>query len=225
MVLDDVVTSYDVERRKNIARVLAERFDSFQIVLVTHDEQFFNILPDHLHASHWSFKRITDLRPGFGPHFADHQTHDQTIERMLKENKSAAVEIRMAEEEWLCRICVDFETKVAMLPAARRHDRSELAGSLANFLKSVGIEPPQVPGMRNRFLTSLQRGVVENFGSHFSDSPHSSGSIGDERERWVEFKNFRGMFACSCGSLRFKRPKSMNKPVCRSCERGFDFVR
>ena len=224
MVLDDVVTSYDVDRRKNIARVLGECFDDFQIVLVTHDEQFFNMLPDHLHASHWSFKRITDLRPGFGPHFADHRTRDQTIERMLKRNRSAAVEIRMAEEEWLYRICIDFETKVAMLPATRRHERSELAGSLSSFLSSARIEPPRVPGTHNKFLATLQRGVVENLGSHFSDSPYSSGSIGDERERWEEFKNFRDMFACSCGSCRFKRPRSMSIPVCKSCEKRFDFV-
>ena len=223
IVLDDVVTSYDVERRKNIARVIGERFEDFQIVLVTHDEQFFKMLPDHVRAGRWIFKRITDLDPEFGPRFDDYQTQDQAIESMLERNESAAVKMRMAEEEWLYRICIDFETTVGLLPPTRRHERSELANSLSSFIDGLGIELPRVRGRRNRFLYSLQRGVVENLGSHFDNSPYSSGSIGDERERWNEFKDFRDMFACSCGSNRFKRPRGLNAPVCKRCEKKFEF--
>ena len=55
IVLDDVVTSYDADHRKTIASALAEGFEGIQIVLVTHDEQFFNLLQDHLPAATWVF--------------------------------------------------------------------------------------------------------------------------------------------------------------------------
>ena len=221
MVLDDVVTSYDWDRRTHVAKVLGKHFNDFQVVLVTHDEQFFKLLLDYLPANHWNFKRITELRPQFGPNFEDHQTQDLTIEEKLGRRESAAVEIRMAEEEWLYWICIDFETQVSMLPLARKHERSELAASLARFLKKIKIQLPQVHGIQNSFLTSLQRGIVENFGSHFSDITSGGISVEDERERWNQFKYFRDLFVCPCGSHRFKRPRGLDKPVCKKCEKPF----
>lgn len=69
--------------------------------------------------------------------------------------------------------------------------------------------------MQNRFLTTLEKGEVENFGSHFQDAQYGAGSIGDEKARWDEFKAFRAQFTCSkCGRKRFKRPPMIKKPVC-----------
>ena len=109
---------------------------------------------------------------------------------------------------------------------AYSYDRSELASALASFLRGAGITPLPVPGVNNRFLASLQQGVVENFGSHFRDAPYGDGSIGDERARWDEFKLFRDQFSClKCGRSRFKRPIALGIPVCAhdSCEAQFAF--
>jgi hypothetical protein len=86
---------------------------------------------------------------------------------------------------------------------------------------------PPVPGVTNRFLTSLQKGEIENFGSHFQDGPYGDGSIGDEKVRWAELKLFRDQFVCpGCGGKRFKRPLVLTKPVCarERCETQFRFT-
>ena len=137
-----------------------------------------------------------------------------------------ANEIRQSEEEWLLDICRDFRAKVVIRPVKRpyNYDRSELASALAAFLNGAGIKPPDVPGIANSFLASLQKGDVENFGSHFSDNPNAAGSKGDEGARWVEFKYFRDLFACpNCGSTRIVRPNPLSKPVCKKCETSFAF--
>lgn len=227
IVLDDVVTSYDADHRKNIASVLARDFTDFQIVLVTHDEQFFNLLQDHLSSSNFIFKRITQLEPKFGPRFHDHRTTDESIQSKLNSDQSAAAEMRQAEEEWLLDICRGFGVKVVIRQVDRpyQYERSELASSLANFLKGIGIVPPAIQGISNSFLNSLQRGVVENFASHFSDNPYKNISIGDEKARWKEFIQFRDQFVCpACGNRRFKRPLSLNKPICSKCETTFAFA-
>ena len=226
VVLDDVVTSYDADHRKTIAGVLAKHFAEFQIVLVTHDEQFFNLLKDQLPNARWVFRRITEVRPGFGPVFHDHRTPDQLIQDKLDVGQSASDDMRQAEEEWLLDICRDFGAKAVIRPLDRafQYDRGELAESLVSFLKSTDIPVPMVPGVANSFLNSLQKGVVENFASHFSDNPYKGGSVGDDRTRWEEFKYFRGLFVCSCcGKHRFKRPPGLAKPVCSSCETPFMF--
>jgi hypothetical protein len=226
IVLDDVVTSYDADHRKNIAAMLAKHFGDFQIILVTHDEQFFNLLQDHLSLANWVFRRITKVEPKFGPSFHDHRTPDESIQTKLDADESAGTEMRQAEEEWLLDICRGFGVKVVIRPVDRPYqfERSELADALASFLKGVGILPPEVPGISNSFLSSLQKGIVENFASHFSDNPYKNASIGDEKARWREFQYFRDQFVCpGCAKRRFKRPPSLKKPLCASCETPFAF--
>ena len=58
IALDDVVTSYDADHRRAIGALLAKMFTDCQIILVTHDERFFNHLKDQLAAKEWQFTRI-----------------------------------------------------------------------------------------------------------------------------------------------------------------------
>lgn len=229
LALDDVVTSYDADHRRTIAGLIASMFDDCQIILTTHDERFFNYLKDQLDVKAWHFTRIIGLDPTFGPRFADHKITDEMIEERWADGRSAANEMRQAEEEWLLRICRDFGVSVRIRPLekAYSYERSELASALARFLNDAKLQPPPVPGVSNRFLVSLQKGEIENFGSHFQEGPYGDGSIGDEQARWEEFKAFRDQFSCGkCGRIKFKRPFSLKKPVCAhdGCEAQFEFA-
>jgi hypothetical protein len=151
------------------------------------------------------------------------------IEARWNDGESAANEMRQAEEEWLLKLWRDFgvNVRIRSVERAYSYERSELAGALAGFLRDQGLTPPVVPGVNNRFLTSLNKGVIENFGSHFQDGPYGDGSKGDEQARWNEFKFFRERFACpKCGGHRFKRPIGMKKAVCAKdgCEAQFEFT-
>jgi len=228
IVLDDIVTAYDADHRRAIASMLSNHFNDFQILVVTLDERFFAYLKDVLPEATWDFKRITTLDPDFGPRFHDHKIPDALIDDKLTRNESAAKEIRQAEEEWLLNICRDFgvDVRIREVHKPYSYERSELAIALHRFLRDKGIAVPPVFGISNPFLLSLQRGEVENFGSHFQEDPSAFSSLGDERLRWGEFKIFRDMFTCpdpDCGQKRFKRPTGMENPVCRSCETSFTF--
>jgi len=229
IALDDIVTSYDADHRRAIAALLAQDFVGFQLIITTHDERFFVYLKDQLGDRNWHFTRIIRLDPDFGPRFVDHRITDAMIEARWHDGESAANEMRQAEEEWLQGICRDFgvNIRIRAVERAYSYERSELANSLAGFLRDQNLTPPMVPGVNNRFLKSLQRGVVENFGSHFQDGTYGDGSKGDEQARWNEFKFFRERFACpKCGKTRFKRPIGMNKAVCAKdgCEAQFEFA-
>ena len=136
--------------------------------------------------------------------------------------------MRQAEEEWLLGICREFGVSVRIRPLekAYTYERSELALALGAFLKSAKLKPEDVPGVNNRFVASLAKGEIENFGSHFQEGPYGNGSIGDEKARWKEFKAFRGQFFCrKCNRAKFQRPIALNKPVCArdGCETQFVF--
>lgn len=226
IILDDVVTSYDVEHRRAVASMLAKYFDDFQIILVTHDKRFFQYLKEIQSPAKWSFKCIVELKPEFGPLFHDHQIPDEIIEEKLSNNESAANDIRQVEEEWLLHICREFGVNIRIRDVLYpyRYERSELAIALHKFLKEKKINVPDIKGIKTPFLVSLQQGNVENFGSHFSDDPNSYDSIGDEKKRWKEFKEFRDLFIClDCGCNHFERPDNLGKPVCEKCSTPFKF--
>jgi len=229
VILDDVVTSYDAEHRRNIAALLAELSDDSQFILVTHDERFYNFLKDLCPQQSWIFKQILDFDAEAGPDFADHKVADEVIEDKLKRRERAANDIRQAEEEWLRGICLGFGVSIRMrgVSDAYRYGGSEMAQALATFLKSRNLVPPLTAGVVNRLISTLQRGEIENFGSHFTDDPYASRSGGDEKARWNEFKQFRALFRCpACCRTRFVRSDTQHYPRCkhRSCETPFRFV-
>jgi hypothetical protein len=179
VVLDDVVTSYDADHRKAIAAMLAHQFNDFQVLLVTHDERFFCYLQDHLPRASWSFKRITGLDADFGPRFHDHKVNEAMIKERWDRGESAANEIRQAEEEWLLEKARQFgvDVRIRDVHHPYSYDRCELAMSLQAFLKNTKVELPRIKGYANPFLASLQKGDVENFGSHFRDESPSRNFI------------------------------------------------
>ena len=227
IALDDVVTSYDADHRRAIGALLAKMFTDCQIILVTHDERFFNHLKDQLAEKDWQFTRIIGLDPAFGPRFADHKVTDEMIADRWAKGESAANEMRQAEEEWLLGIARGFGVNVRIRPLekAYSYERSELAMAIGGFLSDLKLTPADVPGVNNRFIASLVKGNIENFGSHFQDAPYGDGSIGDEKTRWDEFKAFRGQFECVCGHAKYQRPFGLSKPVCahNKCEAQFAF--
>lgn len=228
IVLDDVVTSYDADHRKNIVKTLVERFEGFQVLLVTHDEMFFRFLRDQLPTQSWTFRRITELDANFGPRFSDHRVADEEIDDLLARGERAGNEIRQAEEEWLLDVGRAFgvDIRIREPEKAFSYGRYEMATALAKFLKEKKLTPPLVPGNANAFIASIQSGVIENFESHFSDAPYASGSSGDDKARWNEFKEFRALFKCpnqSCAKAQFHRPDGSALPLCRKCGRSFSF--
>lgn len=227
VALDDVVTSYDADHRRAIGALLAKMFTECQIILVTHDERFFNYLKDQLAAKDWQFTRIIGLDPAFGPRFADHKVTDDMIADRWARGESAANEMRQAEEEWLLDIARGFgvNVRIRQLEKAYSYERAELASAIGGFLGDLKLTPADVPGVNNRFIASLIKGDIENFGSHFQEGPYGDGSIGDEQTRWNEFKAFRKQFQCICGRAKYQRPFGLNKPVCAhaKCETQFAF--
>jgi len=44
LILDDVINSFDVEHRGRLAELLADGFSDWQLIVLTHDQQFFEHL-------------------------------------------------------------------------------------------------------------------------------------------------------------------------------------
>src|SRR3546814_18717079 len=105
------------------------------------------------------------------------------VEARWQVGESAENGRRRAEEEWLIKICREFGAKLTIRPLEKPYafDRGELASALADLLGGLKLVPLAIPGAGNRFLVTLHKGEVENFGRHFKNNPNHTGSIGDTK--------------------------------------------
>ena len=53
LVLDDIVTSFDANHRRRLLRLIKEKFSDWQIILLTHDAFWFDIIKKELRREGW----------------------------------------------------------------------------------------------------------------------------------------------------------------------------
>ena len=127
LVLDDVINSFDVEHRGRLAELLADGFADWQLIVLTHDQQFF----EHLSRRAPSWRRIefTSWSHASGPRTTNYETSGMLAaarERLQSGDvQGAATKGRRALEELLQEVC---EALWAPLPFRRgqANDKREI---------------------------------------------------------------------------------------------------
>lgn len=228
IVLDDVISSFDVDRRTALAAVLRDKCQDLQILVLTCDDRFFRILKDQLPSREWTFKRIVRLDPNRGPQFEDHRIADDVIETKLAANQSAANDMRQLYEEWLNDVVRQFRLQLPVPPISAPYDysRQDMADALLAYLKKTKGFDLAAEGFTQADIDALKTASVLNFGSHGQANPNASTSVGDERAWWDIFKRFRALFSCPfCHGTKFERPYGDDFPRCakKKCAEKFTF--
>lgn len=127
LILDDVINSFDVEHRGRLAELLADGFSDWQLIVLTHDQQFF----EHLSRRAPSWKKIefTSWSHASGPRTTKYETSGilaAARERLQNGDvQGAATKARRGLEELLQEVC---EALWAPLPFRRgqANDRREI---------------------------------------------------------------------------------------------------
>ena len=127
LVLDDVINSFDLEHRGRLAELLADGFSGWQLIVLTHDQQFF----EHLcrRAPSWRRLEFTSWSYASGPRTTEYETTDilRTARERLESGDvhGAAFKARRALEELLQEVC---EALWAPLPFRRgqANDKREI---------------------------------------------------------------------------------------------------
>ena len=240
LVLDDIVTSYDAQFRFRIASLLAGKFLEFQIILFTHDEQFYQMLIDKMDPKKWKYDRIVRFNREYGPIFNNYIPPVMEMNRLWKNDQSAAHIARKYQENYAKGMVKDLGIRMPILDSntTRNYRRADLIQAIAEYLKEVGLVIPQFDGIQRDILQYFQTGKLENSLLHVNDETFGTISVGDEEERWKEFLILMELFTCSfCRHKRFatkveliknKKTKEIVKKktmICRnkSCGKAFAF--
>jgi hypothetical protein len=127
LILDDVINSFDVEHRGRLAELLADGFSDWQLIILTHDQQFFEHLSRR--APSWRKIEFTSWSHASGPRTMKYETSGMLAaarERLESGDvQGAATKGRRALEELLQEVC---EALWAPLPFRRgqSNDRREI---------------------------------------------------------------------------------------------------
>jgi energy-coupling factor transporter ATP-binding protein EcfA2 len=176
LLLDDVINSFDVEHRGRLAELLADEFADWQLIVLTHDQQFFEHLSRR--APSWRKLEFTSWSYGSGPRTTQYATSGilaAAHERLQNGDvQSAASKARRALEELLQEVC---EALYAPLPFRRgqANDKREV-GELLKGLRRT-LKERSKPLLDS--LEPLLKNVEADVGASLNVAVHGSrGSTG-----------------------------------------------
>jgi recombinational DNA repair ATPase RecF len=171
LLLDDVINSFDVEHRGRLAELLADGFSEWQLIILTHDQQFFEHLSRR--APSWRRLEFTSWSHASGPRTTQYETTD--ILRNARERlehgdiPDAASRARRALEELLQEVC---EALWAPLPFRRgqANDRREI-GELFKGLRRT-LKERAKPQLES--LEPLLKNLEADVGATLNVAVHAS---------------------------------------------------
>jgi len=127
LILDDVINSFDVEHRGRLAELLADGFSDWQLIVLTHDQQFFEHLSRR--APSWRKIEFTSWSHASGPRTTKYETSGMLAaarERLQDGDvHGAATKGRRALEELLQEVCEALSAPLAFR-RGQANDRREI---------------------------------------------------------------------------------------------------
>jgi hypothetical protein len=195
-VLDDVVTSFDANHRLRLLRLLKDQFSGWQILLLTHEPVWFELIKKELLPAGWLVREV-ELLQGAGIRL---KVCAKDTKEAVAQKKAAGTlvpnEVRTLLERILKELCYHLEVKVAFRFDEENERRmpGELLSELRSTLKRKSPNLKEHPAL-SRVETSSLIGTI---GSHDSGPVIAPADLAVALEDVVTFD---GLFCCAaCGA-------------------------
>jgi energy-coupling factor transporter ATP-binding protein EcfA2 len=224
LVLDDVVNSFDLGHRGQLAELLAMEFKDWQLIVLTHDEQFYQRILRI--GRDWNRLEFTSWTYEEGPRTTSYQTGDLLAAARealgMHDRIGAAQKGRRALEEFLQELAEGIE---APLPYRRgaKNDRREIGELMRGLRRRLGEHRPSYAATFDALLALLDADVQAalNVESHSSVGRASDAEVQSALDRlsnlidiWTCAKcGHRGwrlggpeIYSCKCGALTYPPP-------------------
>ena len=195
LILDDVISSFDKNHRVRFADLLIERFSDYQIILLTHEKDWFDYVSNSVKGKNWVVGSIKWSE--------DKGTHVEEPPKNLKnriEDKIARSDesglgndTRKYLEYLLKRISFNIKVKVDFQFNDKNEERMayELLTCLIGTLKKQPCEDLKKNPIINRLLTSLFIGTKNSHDSSFVPG------MGDYKAFWSDIEELENLFFCT----------------------------
>ena len=225
LVLDDVINSFDVEHRGRLAELLADGFPDWQIIVLTHDQQFF----EHLRrrAPSWRQLELTSWSYASGPRTTRYDTPGiltSARERLESGDvHGAATKARRALEELLQEVC---EALWAPLPFRRgqANDKREIGELFKGVRRALKERAKALLDSIDPLLKHLEAdvGATLNVEVHGSRGRAAASDVAAALDR---IRAFDDTWSCSACRTRVWHHGTPDAARCRCGKTSFPPVR
>ena len=194
IVLDDVISSFDTNHRKKFADLLFEKFAEYQIILLTHEEQWFQYVRQIAKKKNWLINEI-HWNETKGTHLNESPTDlKELIDYNLTNGNVTEIgnPIRRYLEHTLKGICLNLEVKLSFRYNELNEKRmpDEMLSELKSKINKSSNDLKAKLSIIDRLSSSS---VLANLLSH--DNPFSP-KIGDIKALWKDILEFEQLFHC-----------------------------
>lgn len=219
-VLDDVISSFDTTHRKRFADLVFEKFKEWQIIILTHEEEWFYYIQALAKKQNWLINEVKWTNTE-GTHIEEKPSDlKERIEVNLAnaEVQSLGNDIRRYLERQLKDICYSLEVKVNF--KFNNTNEKRMIDELLNNLKS------KIKKYSEGLKTSIN--VLEQVSSStvlanlLSHDNSFNPKIGDLKALWVDIVEFEKLFYCqdpNCKKpiIAVENLDTINKKIRCSC--------
>lgn len=191
LILDDIVTSFDIGHRRRLLRLLEKHFSDWQIVILTHELFWFEMIKKELGPNGWLFEEA-NFDDDNGITLSASATNLRALIDVKRKNHDVSNDLRKLLEAQLKEICNELDVRVPFrfndLNERRTPDEllSDLEGTI-NKRKCQQVKD------HNIFPKLKASNLVSNIGSHDNVEQISGGDIDVALE---DIDTLVGMFTC-----------------------------
>ena len=197
-ILDDVISSFDSNHRKRFLDLLAEKFNQYQIILLTHESQFFEYARVVAKSKGWQIDTFKYSKEK-GTYLSE--SRPSLYERIIKKLNDGEVDklghdIRVYLEHSSKEIAQCIEAKVSFRYNEVNEERMapELINSiLSKITGSSKGESGVLPAAKVVLTRTLSSNFIGNKDSH--DNAFEA-SMGDCKAFWNDVMEIETLFRC-----------------------------
>ena len=215
LMLDDVITSLDREHRGRLAKLLADKSEGTQFIVLTHDEHFFNQIS--VRAPNWIKTEFTSWSYDDGPRLAlrsgDRLLDQAKVALVEGDRIGAAQKGRRVLEEILQEACEALEALLPFRRGVKNHQREaqEVMNGLRRALRSrARLMYQELKPLMKSLETDLQ--ALLNVESHANQDATSNQEIHDALS---DISELRDRFTCCHCKTRIWHIGSPDSSRCR----------
>jgi len=191
-ILDDIISSFDLNHRKRLSDLLMEKFSDYQIFVMTHEKHWFDYMKNLVRGKMYWIINVINWNESKGAHLNETLVDlKRIIEQRLIDNDKTGLGnlIRIYLEGLLKEISEEIEVYVKYRPNEINEDR--MSNELLSELKSKTNKQPckDIFGpIIDKMISSL---FIGNKGSHDSSFDPS---IGECRAFWQDVLELEKLF-------------------------------
>ena len=218
-ILDDVVNSFDSFKRPRVSQLIAKKFGDFQILILTHDQIFFDTIQRDFPA--WQRYKFTSWDYISGPRFKLSQNYIEEIQEYINEDKPITAGQTLGRYlEWTLSIISENMQTPIRFKIENVYTLSEFYDPLIARFK-LKLKKPDKNHKLNYAFDQLEQGTIfRNYCVHWKNEANSftTPEIDTIFKKWLEIEHM--IYCDKCKSfVKYENLKGTEYIKCNCSKR------